>query len=381
VRSSPEFLRGAFDDVRRMVRDIAVDDGPARYDVGERIGEGAAAVVYRAHDREGGRDVALKVMRGGRDLRRFEHEARALMELAHPNVVEAYDAGDRWLAMELVDGRRFDPRVDGVDVLEQAARGVGAAHAMGIVHRDLKPANILVTRDGLAKVADFGLAHGVASDLTRTGSVLGTPLYMSPEQARGLPRAISPATDVWALGAILYEMLAGRPPHPGATQLEILSRIVNEEPAPPGGDRALEAVCLKALEKDPRHRYANASEFADDLRRHREGRPVVARRPGPATCAARWIARRRAALGLVLMSIITTVSIVVAFTREPRFPPAAIEAKAKRVQAAIELAHREGRDPSPVVPAIRAFEESMREGRFDSASAHLDRALEILSAR
>src|SRR5262245_31410543 len=220
-----------------------------RYDVEARLGEGGAAVVYRARDRELGRIVALKVLRepmGASDVvrSRFQREAHVTAGLSHPNVVAVHDAGEEdgrlFLIMELVDGRPLSalleerPRDPGhVAMLEKIARGVGAAHARGVVHRDLKPSNILVTQAGEPKVTDFGLAQvaGGGAKLTGPGAVVGTPLYMAPEQGQGRNDQVSRRTDVYALGAILYEMLTGRPPHVGDSVTEIYSRIAGTETA------------------------------------------------------------------------------------------------------------------------------------------------------
>jgi serine/threonine-protein kinase len=279
------------------------------------VGEGATAIVYRAWDRELRRDVAIKVLResvalGQLPRDRFRREAQATAGLSHPNIVQVYDAGESdgrlYLIMELVGGRplsdlvrenRTSPR-DLVALVEKAARGAAAAHAKGIVHRDLKPANILVASNGEPKVGDFGLAHLADStlDLTRTGSALGTPIYMSPEQVEGKHGNVTPRTDVYALGAILYELLAGRPPHRGESLAEIYRRILDDDPAPlrrvnPNVDRDLETIVLKCLQKDPSRRYPTAAELADDLGRYLRGEAVQAR-PTPVTMRF-WRGARR----------------------------------------------------------------------------------------
>ncbi len=271
-----------------------------RYEIRGKLGEGAAAVVYRAWDRELDRPVALKILRElvGLDdtaRARFKREAQVMGGLSHPNIVAVYDAGDvdgqLYFVMELVEGRTLaevlqDPAVDRparLRLLEKAARAVEAAHARQIVHRDLKPGNILVTAEGEPKVSDFGLAQLAGSDvgLTRTGAVLGTPLYMSPEQVRGSVGAVLLKADVYALGAILYEILTGHPPHTGATLPEVYAKILGDEAAPPrSGEPDLDLVALKALDRDPGRRYAGAADFADDLRRHLAGERVQAR-PAP----------------------------------------------------------------------------------------------------
>ncbi|MBI2933765.1 MAG: protein kinase [Planctomycetes bacterium] len=315
-----------------------------RYPLGERLGEGAQAVVYRAWDRSLNRPVAIKVLRAKgaerESLRlRFLREARVTAGLAHNNVIAVYDVGEAqgllYLVMELVEGmplsRLMEKRTLGlreaIEILEKAARGVGMAHEKGIVHRDLKPANILVTAAGEPKVGDFGLAHLMESTsvLTNTGTRLGTPLYMAPEQVRAARGDISPRTDVYALGVILYEILVGRPPFTGESAVELYTRILKEDPHPPARanpktDRALEAICLRALEKDPALRQASATEFAEDLRRFLAGEPVKARRPGVWRKSVRWF-RRRLALnaGIALATVIVGLALFLVRTvRETR---------------------------------------------------------------
>jgi tRNA A-37 threonylcarbamoyl transferase component Bud32 len=282
-----------------------------RYEIRDRIGEGATAVVYRAWDRELRRTVAVKVLkeRAAKNeivRQRFRRESQAAAGLSHPNLVPVYDVGEEngrlFIVMELVEGRTLSEWLRGpadpsrVGLIEKVARGVAAAHAKGIVHRDLKPGNILVTAGGEPKVADFGLAHllGPEEELTRTGSTLGTPLYMSPEQVRGRGREISPRTDVYALGAILYELLAGRPPHGGETPMDLYEKILNDDPAPlPGAPPDLDTIARKALAKEPAGRYGTAGEFAEDLRRAAAGEPILAR---PESWLGRWrraLSRRR----------------------------------------------------------------------------------------
>ena len=275
-----------------------------RYELGERLGEGTTAVIFRAWDRTLHRQVALKILRFTSGLsstarERFHREARISAGLRHPNLVLVHDAveekGRLYLVMELVDGRPLnelmvDPALSmegRLRLLLGAARGLAEAHRQGIVHRDLKPSNILVTAAGEAKVADFGLAHLLDSktELTRTGSTLGTPLYMSPEQVEGRAKEVTPRTDVYALGAILYEMVTGQPPFAGETTIEVLERIAREEPVPPrkrspGLSRDLERIALKALSREPAGRYPMAQEFADDLDRYLRGEPIQGRPQG-----------------------------------------------------------------------------------------------------
>ncbi len=283
------------------------------------------AVVYRGHDRELNRPVALKVLREDTELsastlQRFRREAEVAAKLTHPSLVGVYDIGDEdarpFIVMELVEGVSLDrhqkegkpSRTALVILLERVARGVAFAHDHGVIHRDLKPQNILVTPGGEPKVTDFGLAHLTDTDvtLTRTGTAVGTPLYMAPEQVRGKPTDISPRTDVYALGAILYEMLTGSPPHRGDTPAAIFARITDSDPMAPRKVSSsipvdLETICLKALERSPARRYPTAREFADDLRRFLEDRPIFARRPGPLRRMGQWIRRHKAlAAGLAV---------------------------------------------------------------------------------
>jgi tetratricopeptide (TPR) repeat protein/tRNA A-37 threonylcarbamoyl transferase component Bud32 len=363
--SGPEDWDRLHEDLSRHERDretlgypkdapLPVGDLPARildlpniprYEILDRLGEGATAVVYRAMDRELQRPVALKVQRRStapNDVadQRFRREAQAAAGLSHPNVVMVHDAGQErgrlYLVMELIDGRSLlDVLKDGrqdlkslLRILEKAARGVAAAHEKGIIHRDLKPSNILVTSSGEPKVADFGLAHLVDSParLTKTGSSLGTPLYMSPEQVEGRSQDITPRTDVYSLGAILYELLTGRVPHEGETMMEIYGRIVRDDPAPPrqlnpDTPEEIQTVALKALEKDSQRRYPTAKEFADDLARYLSGEPVLARPAGRATRAVRAFRRSPAARGAataVALVLLATAAVVVVQEKSDR---------------------------------------------------------------
>jgi tetratricopeptide (TPR) repeat protein len=226
-----------------------------------------------------------------------------------------FDSGESgtqmYLVMELIEGVALSSILSrkGKDLrgllghLEQAARGIHHAHQRGVIHRDIKPQNILVTKVGELKVADFGLAHLLDSDpgLTGTGAVLGTPLYMAPEQVGGSANRISHRTDVYALGAILYEILTGWPPHRGNTISDVYERIVHENPLPPHlvADRVpweLEVIALKAIEKDPSHRYESAEEFANDLHRYLSGEPILARPVSVVTRWTRWARKRQAVL-------------------------------------------------------------------------------------
>jgi serine/threonine-protein kinase len=396
-----QFLNGAFQVVSRMV---AASDAPPklpRYAVGERLGEGAMAVVYRGLDRTLGRPVAIKVLReslasneDGRD--RFIGEARTLAGLSHPNVVAVHDAGEHegvpFIVMELVDGRPLSrvlrerdlPMESLLALLEKAARGAAAAHERGIAHRDLKPGNILVAASGEPKVADFGLARAVesAGGLTLPGTMLGTPLYMAPEQVRAGPRRVGPWTDVYALGAILYEILTGSPPNTAESLGEIYRRIVEEEPVPPKAVEAgvpadLQTLCLKALERNPERRYPTAREFADDLGRYLAGEPILARPPGVARRVGLWVRRHRAWAAAAAAATVTA-AVFAAFAVRDTDSNVARELlmqKRRNVEEASRQWKREARDNSSLETLLRQADERIGQGKLDEAAALLDRAL------
>jgi WD40 repeat protein len=298
----------------------------AGYKVLEELGHGGMGVVYKAWDGSLKRFVALKMMRRGGDVEeraRFKLEAEAVARLQHANIVQIHEVGEAdgrpYCALEFVEGGSLAQKLGGQPLPpREAARLVATlaeamqlAHSRNIIHRDLKPANILLAADGTPKVSDFGLARQLDTDssLTATGAVVGTPSYMSPEQASGRHLEVGPATDVYALGAILFECLTGRPPFQAATSLDTLDKVRREEPMPPSRwnpkvPRDLETVCLKCLRKEPEKRYASAQELGDDLRRFGKGEPVRARPVGLGERAAKWVRRRpvvAALLGLVVL--------------------------------------------------------------------------------
>jgi hypothetical protein len=276
------------------------------YDILEELGRGGMGIVYKAWQVRANRAVALKMILAGAgasqdDLARFANEARAVAALQHPNIVQVHEVGEHqghsFFSLELCEGGTLEHRLHGVplpcqeaaQLVQTLAQAVYAAHEKHIIHRDLKPSNILFTSAGIPKVADFGLAK-VGGDRpggeggprpTITGTVMGTPSYMAPEQAGGKTHEISPRVDVYALGALLYECLTGRPPFQGATAMDTLMEVLERNPVPPRllnsrVEHDLESICLKCLEKDPALRYASARDLAEDLGRYLEGMPVQA---------------------------------------------------------------------------------------------------------
>jgi WD40 repeat protein len=285
------------------------------YEIVRVLGRGGMGVVFEAVQVGLKRRVALKMILAGphadpAELARFQAEAEAVARLAHPNIVQVYEVGvhrqEPYIALELVSGGSLADRLRGApqsppsaaELVETLARAMHAAHQKGVVHRDLKPANVLLTADGTPKITDFGLAKKLddVAGPTRTGVVLGTPSYMAPEQAEGT-KAIGPAADVYALGAILYEMLTGRPPFKGPTPLETVLQVISDEPVSPTRlqpkvPRDLELITLKCLHKESHRRYASAGQLADELHRHMAGEPLRhTRLVGRAERVVRWCRR------------------------------------------------------------------------------------------
>ncbi len=275
-----------------------------RYEVIQEIARGGMGVVYKARDTRLGRIVALKVLVGGtsaspESIERFHREARTIAGLQHPRIVPVHDVGETdgacYFTMDFIEGPslarlihdRAIARRDGVALLREIALALHHAHEQGVVHRDVKPGNILVDRSGRAFIADFGLAREAQSDsrLTATGRPVGTPVYMSPEQAGGDPTASDRRVDVYALGATLFEMLTGRPPYEGENMMEILFKILGSDPPRPTMldptiPRDLEIITLRAMERERGRRYPTAKAFADDLGRFLEGEAIAARPSG-----------------------------------------------------------------------------------------------------
>jgi WD40 repeat protein/tRNA A-37 threonylcarbamoyl transferase component Bud32 len=308
--------------------------GPPGYEILGELGRGGIGVVYKARQARLNRTVALKMLRGA-DLSgaaeriRFLAEAEAVAAVRHPHVVQVFEVGDHdglpFLALEYLPGgtlaqrlkvgpgvsARLQPRA-AAELVARLAAAVQAVHDQGIVHRDLKPSNVLFDESGSPKVADFGLAKRGTSDLTKTQAVMGTPAYMSPEQAKGETKFVGPTADVWALGVILYECLTGTRPFEADESWAVLRNVIHSDPAPPrkvvpGLPRDLELICLKCLGKEPHRRYPTAAALADDLNRFLAGQPVSVRPAGPGERLLKWARRNPTVAGLLAALVVAFV--------------------------------------------------------------------------
>jgi len=335
------------------------------------LGRGGMGVVYLALDERLKRRVALKMLLGGSlarpdSLPRFRAEAEAVARLHHPHIIQIFEVGEvqglPFLALEFVPGgslhtylagRPQDPR-QAARLLELLARAVQHAHEQGIIHRDLKPANVLLSdaRAPLSRteprITDFGLAKLLdnSDDRTRVGDVVGTPGYLAPEQATGVPGHVGPAADIYALGVILYEMLTGQPPFRGQDPLDIMLLVRHQEPVPPHRlqprlPRDLETICLTCLHKEPRRRYASATALADDLQRFLNHEPIRARRVGWLERAGKWTRRQPALaslLGVTFLAIVLAFAGVTLALREAQHRAATEQAAHSRAETARQQA-------------------------------------------
>jgi tetratricopeptide (TPR) repeat protein/predicted Ser/Thr protein kinase len=303
------------------------------YEVLGELGKGGMGIVYKAWQTGLNRIVALKMIRPdapAEALARFRTEAEAIARLKHPHIVQIYEISKEgkppYCTLEYVEGGSLDKKIAGVPqpadlsarIVELIARAVHTAHEAGVVHRDLKPANVLLAADGTPRVADFGLAKlagGTLAGQTQSVAWIGTPSYMAPEQAAGKARDVGPLTDVYGLGAILYECLSGRPPFRGETPQETLRLVEWGELLPPSRlaprcPRDLETICLKCLCKEPPGRYASALALAEDLRRFLEGKPTLARPPSVGQRALKWARREPARAALLVLSVLVLLGLL-----------------------------------------------------------------------
>ncbi len=354
-------------------QDFAASPVPG-YEIFEELGRGGMGVVYRAQQSGLNRPVALKMILAGShagpvERERFRREAQAVAALQHPSIVQIFEIGEAsghpYLALELVDGGSLAQHLNGspwsardsAELVELLARAVEYAHTQGIVHRDLKPGNILLSakrevptafqtaRSSMPKITDFGLAKRLDETVggegaTKTGAVMGTPSYIAPEQASGKTREIGPGVDIYALGAILYELLTGRPPFRGETPLDTVLQVINEDPVSPKSLQPnvpwdLQTICLKCLGKSPAKRYTTALALAEDLRRYLNGEPILARPLSSWGRSVKW-AKRHPALAVLGIAIVTAT---LAFVSVLSVAYARISEAVQQKEAEAEAAH------------------------------------------
>ena len=358
------------------------------YEIQKELGRGGMGVVYKARQVSLNRPVALKMIKAGAladeaELRRFRNEAEAVALLDHAGIVPVYEVGEHdgqnYFSMKLVEGGNLadqlptfeaNPRAAAI-LLAETAEAVHHAHMRGILHRDLKPANILIDAEGHPHVTDFGLAKLIESDveLTVSGAIMGTPSYMSPEQASGRRASITTATDVHGLGAILYALLTGKAPFGGDSLIDTLQAVKERPPdSPRNAQRAnvprdLETICLKCLEKDPRRRYASAQALADDLRSWLDSRPIAARRVGPAERAWLWCKRKPAiaalAAAVVLAAVGGTAAVIVVQTRANRLlEKKNLDLQASNTKLAEQRARAQDRE-TQAIDAVKRFGDAI----------------------
>jgi tRNA A-37 threonylcarbamoyl transferase component Bud32/tetratricopeptide (TPR) repeat protein len=408
IRSRWRRLRGVQNQVDELFPSSAGGDGERQpklapdsklpqiegYEVRAILGYGGMGVVYKARHLKLNREIALKMLLLGAYARphereRFEREAEAVAGLQHPNIVQVHDVnefeGRTYFTMEFVDGGSLAQQLAGspqsaarsAQLVATLATAVAFAHEHGIVHRDLKPANVLLTTDGTPKIADFGVARRVdtGQDLTMTGAKLGTPSYMSPEQASGKASAAGPAVDIYALGAILYEMLTGRPPFRGDTPAETERQVIVDEPVPPSRlnprvPRDLETICLKCLRKEPENRYASAAALSNDLTRFLEGRPIEARPLSPIARFARWC-RRNPTSAVLLATALASVGLAIG---------GALWMERLRAERRAETARQEGRKWQAVEAAVEKAAILGQQGRWPEALAELEGAQSLMDS-
>ena len=385
------------------------------YQLEGEIARGGTAIVYKGKHRKLGKEVAVKLLlpqidSGPEMERRLFREALALARFRHPHIVPVLDAGLTaaglpYLVMELVDGEDLGRRIsrDGpmewqtaLEVLIQVGEAVDFAHAHGVIHRDLKPANVLLDQHGRAQLVDFGLARdeGGASRLTATGIALGTPAYMPPEQARGQREQVGRRADLYSLGAILYEMLTGRPPFNGDTVMEVLYRVVHDQPeAPrrlkPNIPADVEAVCMRLLEKDPRNRYASAYQLLEDLRACLAGSVPPTACPGRTPAMLRFLRRSGWRAALLAVAVLAGLAYIGTYQATSRRANETIERgqelldQGKYAEAETQFSEAQNLRPKSAAAFIGRQEarqrlresEEAKEARFQKRRAELVRQI------
>jgi len=395
----------------------------AGYEILGELGRGGMGVVYKARQIKLNRIVALKLIRTPveEESARFRTEAKTAARLTHPNIVQIFECGDSaagpFVALEFVDGDSLSERLDGTPLppreaaalLLPLARAMHYAHGQGVVHRDLKPANVLLqiapglpeepsdappaSRGlfGTPKIADFGLAKSLDADSgqTKSGAILGTPSYMAPEQASGHSREVGPPADVYALGAILYEMLTGRPPFKATTAMETMQQVVGEEPVAPrrlqsATPRDLETICLKCLRKEQHKRYTSAEDLAMDLERYLGGEPIRARPVSVWERASKWARRRPAAAALVLFLLTITIGALFAWAKFTRWlEQEGIDAREReKVATTLQQLYEKERDEARAqkAEARRQRDEAVRLLEYGLAAVR-DHALVVVEGK
>jgi eukaryotic-like serine/threonine-protein kinase len=367
------------------------------YEILGTLGRGGMGVVFKARQLRLNRLVALKQLRcaDARESARARTEAEALAKLQHPNIVQIHEVieheGRAYLALELVEGGGLDAKLEGkplppfeaAALLQILARAVQYAHGEGIIHRDLKPANILLRMDGIPKITDFGLAKLLANGAgdTQEGDILGTPTYMAPEQAGGKVQDIGPATDVYSLGVLLYEMLTGRVPFQGVSTLDTLLQVRTLDPVPPRRflpriPRDLETICLKCLRKERHRRYEGAGPLAEDLGRFLAGQPIRAR-PTPVwerawKLARRWPAVTALSAVVVLMAVVGFALVSWQWRQAERRRERAEEAEARLALRQGQALCEQGETGRGVLWLARGLERAVSAG-----AVGLDRPLRV----
>ncbi len=366
------------------------------YEILGELGRGGMGVVYRARQLGLNRMVALKMVLNSQasesELERFRLEARSVATAQHPNIVGVFDVGEfnglPYMALEFVEGGPLDNRLKGepqdplftAKVMEQVCRAMAHAHSLKIIHRDLKPANVLLTKEDLPKVTDFGLAKELDAEdgHTRTGSIMGTPSYMPPEQAEGKAKELTAVADIYSLGAILYEFLTGRPPFKGRTLLETLEHVRKKDPVAPVDLNPttpidLQTIALKALEKDPEKRYQTATEMAEDLAAFGRGDPIKARPITRWQKTVKWARRNKAlaslaGLGAAFLLVLLSGSIAL------NAAYGAAERNRMAVQRQVDGARDQGHN------ALQAARVAIADRKFDDARDRLEAGLAAISA-
>jgi tetratricopeptide (TPR) repeat protein/predicted Ser/Thr protein kinase len=400
------------------------------FEIEGEIARGGVGAVFRAREVATGRPVALKVLLDGEeademDRERFRRECETAKSLGLPGMVQILAVGEAdgrpYMAMELVEGRSLDKLIpekslsvqDGLVLMQSVAETAGALHESGYVHRDIKPANILLDAYGTPKLADFGLVKSLdeVTRLTASGLVCGTPAYMAPEQARGEGKAVDPRSDVWALGAVLYEMLTATPPFQADNALRLMLRITKEDPRPPRQlnpkvPRDVEAMVLKCLQKNPEKRYPNGRALAEDIKRFLEGQPIEARRPQ--TVRRLWrVARERRGIAVGVAAGLVAVVLAAVVVRSAFAPPdagvladrgwealgaqdlagaegsfrAALKQDARLARAQLGLGRALGKDPARFREALRATERARELDAQLTAESHAQAAWIQMNAK